>query len=287
MQEDGIGLLNLVYRTGVVRRTEPVETQIPPDGGCDCDKFKPNSPGGALLHPHWAVYLRVLLALHITCGAVAFVCAPVALATAKGGRTHRQWGKVYFWAMAGVAATALILSFALPIFFLAMVAVFSFYASFSAYRILYLKEMYQGARPKLVDWLAAVVTVLSSLLLFLMGFLKPALMGVGQIHVAGHTVSIVSIVFGLLGMRMGLGSIARFLKRPQEKMFWWFGHMQGMIASYIAAMTAFSAVNLSHWFGAAWWVWLWPTIVGAPAISIWTAYYKKKFSRKTAEAAAR
>ena len=29
--------------------------------------------------------------------------------------------------------------------------------------------------------------------------------------------------------------------------------MQGMIASYIAAMTAFFAVNLSHWFGAAWW----------------------------------
>jgi hypothetical protein len=32
-------------------------------------------------------------------------------------------------------------------------------------------------------------------------------------------------------------------------MFWWFGHMQGMIASYIAAMIAFSAVNLTHWFG--------------------------------------
>ena len=75
------------------------------------------------MHPEWAAYLRVFLALHITCGVVAFFCAPIALGTVKGGRVHRRWGKVYFWAMAGVAVTALILSFAVPVFFLAMVAV--------------------------------------------------------------------------------------------------------------------------------------------------------------------
>jgi uncharacterized membrane protein len=238
------------------------------------------------MHPEWATYLRVLLALHVGCGVVAFVCAPVALVTAKGGKTHRRWGKVYFWAMTGVAVTALTLSFALPIFFLAMVSVFSFYSAFAAYRVLFLKDMYKGARPKAADWLAAVITVLSSFLLFLMGFLKPELMHVGVIQVAGHPVSIVSVVFGFIGMRMGQASIQGFLKPPREKMFWWFAHLQGMIGSYIAAMTAFSAVNLSHWFGAAWWVWLWPTIVGVPAISIWTAYYKKKFSRGAKVAAA-
>jgi hypothetical protein len=228
----------------------------------------------------------VLLALHICCGVVAFVCAPVALATAKGGKAHRRYGRIYFWAMAGVAVTALILSFALPIYFLAMVAVFSFYAAFAAYRILYLKDMYKGGRPRAADWGAAVVTVLSSLLLFVLGFLRPESMHVGLVQIAGHTVSIVSIVFGAIGMRMGLGSIYRFLKPPEEKMFWWFAHMQGMIGSYIAAMTAFSAVNLSHWFGPAWWVWLWPTIVGTPSIAIWTAYYKKKFSPRSKTVAA-
>src|SRR5277367_1562941 len=128
------------------------------------------------MHSDWATYLRVLLMLHIGCGAVAFVCAPIALATVKGGKVHRRWGKVYFWSMAGVAVTALILSFALPVFFLAMVAVFSFYSAFAAYRVLYLKDMYKGARPKAVDWFAALVTVLSSLLLSFMGYLKPQLM---------------------------------------------------------------------------------------------------------------
>jgi len=239
-----------------------------------------------MTHPDWATYLRVLLALHILCGVTAFVCAPVALATAKGGRTHRRWGKIYFWAMAGVAVTALVLSFALPIFFLAMVAVFSFYSAYAAYRILYLKDLYKGGRPKLYDWIAAAITVASSLLLFLMGFLRPVLMGVGVVRIAGHTVSIVSIVFGLIGMRMGLRSLYGFVRPSPEKMSWWFVHLQGMIGSYIAAMTAFSAVNLGHWFGTAWWVWLWPTMVGVPAIAIWTAYYKKKFAPKPKTAVA-
>jgi len=234
------------------------------------------------LHPEWASYLRVLLTLHILCGAVAFVCAPVALLTAKGGKTHRLWGKIYFWAMAGVAVTALILSLALPIFFLAMVAVFSFYCCFAAYRVLYLKDMVKGGKPNLFDWLAALITIASSFVLFLMGFMRPHLMGVGVVHIAGHTVSIVAIVFGLLGDRLAVSSIAEFIKPPTEKMFWWYGHLKGMIASYIAAMTAFSAVNLGHWFGTAWWVWLWPTIIGGPAIAIWTRYYKKKFAPRAA-----
>ena len=238
------------------------------------------------MHPHWSLSLQALLYLHIACGVTAFLCAPVALLTVKGGRKHRQWGKIYFWAMAGVAVTALILSFALPIFFLAMVAVFSFYASFAAYRVLSLKDLPKGGRPKAIDWFAAIITLLSSFLLFLMGFLKPYVMHVGVIHVAGHAVSIVSVVFGILGVRLAQRSLQNFLKPPQEKMFWWFTHMQGMIASYIAAMTAFSAVNLGHWFGPAWWVWLWPTILGVPSISLWTRYYKKKFAPKPKQAAA-
>jgi hypothetical protein len=233
------------------------------------------------MHPEWPANLRVLLALHITCGFIGFLCAPLALIAAKGGRAHRLWGKIYFWAMAGVAATALTLSFALPIYFLAMVAVFSFYSAFAAYRVLFLKDLFRGGQAKAVDWLAAGLTVLSSLLLALMGFEAPRAMAVGVVQIAGHTVSIVSVVFGIIGMRMGLRSIFGFLKPSNEKMFWWFGHMQGMIASYIAAMTAFSAVNLTRWFGAAWWVWLWPTIVGAPAIALWSAHYKKRFSVKS------
>jgi uncharacterized membrane protein len=241
---------------------------------------QPDNTGGDMTHPEWQPWLRLLLILHISCGVVGFVCAPVALATAKGGRAHRRFGKIYFYAMAGVAVTALTLSLALPIYFLAMVAVFSFYSAFAAYRTLSLKGMYKGQRPKAIDWLAAIVTTLSSLLLFLLGFFATGVDACGRHHHCRTQGEHCSVVFGILGMRMGLGSLHRFIKPPAEKMFWWFNHMQGMIGSYIAAMTAFSAVNLSRWFGPAWWVWLWPTLVGVPAIAIWSAYYKKKFAPK-------
>jgi len=55
--------------------------------------------------------------------------------------------------------------------------------------------------------------------------------------------------------------------------------MVGMIAAYISALSAFSAVNLNfEWLPPAI-QWLWPTIVGVPVIIVWTNYYRGKFSR--------
>src|SRR5258708_28433954 len=99
--------------------------------------LKIQKSGDPPMHANWPIYLRILLGVHIAFGVTGFICAPVALATAKGGKTHRRWGKIYFWAMAGVAVTALILSFALPVYFRAMVAVFSFYACCQVYPILF------------------------------------------------------------------------------------------------------------------------------------------------------
>ncbi len=218
----------------------------------------------------WPVYLKAALALHIASGIVAFICAPVALLTAKGGRTHRKWGKVYFWAMAVVATTALFLSILLPILFLALVAVFSFYAAFSGYRVLSLKDLSRGGRARPIDWAAALITFISSAALAGIGAIRP--------HMLSGLPRLVPIVLGCIGMLLGGRSILLFLRPPSEKQFWWFEHMSGMIASYIAAVAAFSVVNLGPFFGNAWWVWLWPVIVGVPAIRVWKNYYRRKFS---------
>lgn len=224
-----------------------------------------------ILHPEWPLFLRCLLVVHIGMGLVAFVCAPVALATAKGGKTHRRWGKIYFWAMAGVAATALALSILLPILFLALVAVFSFYAAFSAYRILSLKDLGRGGRAQWFDWAAALVTFATSGVLAWIGAFRPQLVpGTG----------LIAEVFGAIGMVIAARSMGTFLRPPAEKQFWWYLHMSGMIGSYIAAVAAFSVVNLSPHFGNAWWVWLWPVMVGIPALEIWKRSYRAKFARK-------
>lgn len=103
------------------------------------------------------LWMRGLLALHVAAGTGAFLLAPVALVTAKGGRAHRRWGTVYLWSM-GIAGTAIPMAFFRPILFLALVAVFSFYLAFAGWRVLRLKKLASSGRAEGVDWAAAAVT---------------------------------------------------------------------------------------------------------------------------------
>ena len=102
------------------------------------------------------LWMKVFLGVHIAAGASSFLLAPVALATAKGGKQHRRWGMVYLWSMGVVAATALPMALYRPVLFLALVAVFSFYLAFSGYRVTRLKELARGGSATPVDWIAAV-----------------------------------------------------------------------------------------------------------------------------------
>jgi hypothetical protein len=156
-----------------------------------------------------------------------------------------------------------------PVLFLALVAVFSFYACFSAWRVLALKDLPRGGNAKPIDWFAAVVTFVTSACLAGFAVFKPAMV---------QHMGIVAIVFGIIGMSLAFGQMKSFLWKPTEKMFWWYTHLGNMIGSYIAAWSAFSVTTLSLLLGNGWYVWLWPTMVGVPAIALTTAYYKRKFA---------
>jgi uncharacterized membrane protein len=107
--------------------------------------------------------------IHVLAGTLALVVAPGAMLTVKGGRAHRRWGKIYFWLMAVVAATAVVLGLWRPVTFLVLVAVFSFYAAFTGYRVLGRKRPDRGDRPTALDWSAALVTLGVSLVLVVLG----------------------------------------------------------------------------------------------------------------------
>lgn len=210
-------------------------------------------------------FVRGLLWIHIAAGFSAFFCAPIALLTLKGGKTHRRFGKYYFWLMGIVALTGMVLALYRPIFFLAMIAVFSFYFAFRAYRVLRNKQ----SGPQAIDWLAAVASLLASAGLVAIGVLKPA--GVRM------PAPSVSIVFGCIGLFIAGSDVAGFVRGQRDKNAWWFDHMSGMLGSYIGALSAFSAVNLT--FIPMPWRWLWPTLLGVPVIFVWIAYYKARFAR--------
>lgn len=224
------------------------------------------------MHIHDPLWMRIFLAVHITAGGGAFVLAPLALMTAKGGKAHRLWGKIYFWSMTVVAATALTMALWRPVLFLAFVSVFSFYSAFIAYRVLGQKAAWKGERvATALDWAAAAIDFVCSATLATLGAVRPALVS---------NLGIPAMIFGGIGIWLAVNAVWQFTHPPKEKMFWWYGHLQGMLGSYIAAWTAFCVVTIGPLLHGAWWIWITPTAIGVPAMIATTAYYKRKFAPK-------
>ena len=211
---------------------------------------------------------QTLRGIHIVAGSFAFFVAPIALIVHKGSKQHRLWGKAFFWCMTVVALTALVMAPMHDNLFLTLVAVFSFYLAFSGYRAIYRKDFYKTHKTAFIDWFFVSLNCLFSFTLVLFGLMR-----------LSSAFGIISIVFGTIGMLIGLRDILSFIRPPKDRNKWFFSHMSGMVASYIAALSAFSAVNLNFdWLPTAV-QWLWPTIIGTPLLTCWIRSYKKKFNK--------
>jgi uncharacterized membrane protein len=204
---------------------------------------------------------------HIAFGFAAFFVAPIALVSAKGGRTHRRWGRVYYWSMAVVASTAMLLSLYRPNYFLAFVSVFSFYLAFRGYRALKRKPSREEPNPTKVDYIGMGLAFIASIALVVLGLVKPAPVWV--------RLGPVAVVFGAVGLLFTLVDLYTFVFPPKDRFEWWYSHMAGMIASYLAAVSAFSVNNFL--FLPLFVRWVWPTAIGIPVIILWIRHYKKRF----------
>ena len=209
--------------------------------------------------------------VHIAAGFTALVIAPLAMIARKGGDAHRRWGKVFFYAMAIVTVTAIIIGIIRPNIFLALVAVFSFHMIASGYRALYHKKLHEGQKPGQLDIILQASAGVINGGLFIWGLTHMML---------GHRgpSTILFLVFGMIGSLMVWRNLQRFYKRSHEKHEWLFAHMTGFLGGYIATVSAFSAVNM-EFIRPVWLQWLWPTILGAPLIALWSNYYRKKFAK--------
>ncbi len=206
------------------------------------------------------------LFFHIVNGTVALVIAPLAMITVKGGLWHRRWGKIYFWAMAGVALSATVMCFIRSGVFLLLVAIFSFYLALTGYTVLRRKK--PEDRPGLLDWCATIAMLLAGIVFLATGALDADLGKERWLRLA----------FGSGGLLLSAIDIRRFFKPSQTKRGWMYEHMGRFLGAYIATVTAFSVVNFQ--FLPSLWRWFWPTIVGVPLIFVWRAYYRKKFARE-------
>lgn len=214
--------------------------------------------------------LSTLAFTHVLAGVIALITGPLAMIAGKADQLHRKAGKIYFYAMTWVFVSAVALSAIKFIPFLFMLSFLSYYACFSGVRILKLKQLHKGQRAKWYDWFAGGLTGLAGLLFMIYG-LVPILQGEAVV------LSWLSLFFGAFSLQAAYTGVRPYFMRPQEPRHWWFYHLNSMMASFIAASTAFSTTigritEFNHWI-----LWVGPAMVGIPLISLWQRHYKKKF----------
>ena len=191
--------------------------------------------------------------VHIAAGFMGFFMAPVALAVRKGGEAHRRWGRVFFWAMVVAGTTALVGAQHIQSLFLLLTAVFSLYMAGFGYRSIFLKHLAWNARVAAVDWVVAGVG-----LVVFSGTVAYALK-VGNVPVG---------VFGSIGVFTAGRQLRGYANAGHwTKMQWLLNHISGFLASYMTALSAFSATSL-HFIPFPY-NFLWPTVLGVPAIMWW------------------
>ena len=191
--------------------------------------------------------------LHIAAGFTGFFVAPVALAVRKGGPAHRLWGRVFFWAMAVAGTTALVGAQHIHSLFLLLTAVFSLYMAAFGYRSLFLKHLAGDARVAAFDWAVAGI-----------GFV----VFLGTVGYAVWAGNIPVGVFGTLGALTAARQLRGYANAGSwTKNQWLLNHISGFVASYIAAVSAFSVTSLK--FIPFPYNFLWPTALGLPIIMWW------------------
>jgi uncharacterized membrane protein len=219
------------------------------------------------------IYIAVRY-IHIAAGIIAFFVAPIAMIAKKGSSTHIFWGNIYFWGMIVVAFTAVPMSIYNPNLFLFLISIFSLHLSLSGYRASVVRKAKNIHKGKLIDKSIDGASLFVYLLLIGWG-----------VHTALNTADVafgyIAIVFGIVGIRFSISQLYKLYRPSTNKMSWWFDHMNGMLGSYIATVSAFSAVNFQFLPPVI--RWLWPTIIGTIGVSIWVSYYKLKFKNLHSE----
>jgi uncharacterized membrane protein len=213
---------------------------------------------------------KAFLILHIIAGFTAFVAAPVAMIVKKGGKRHRQWGKIFFWCMTVVSASAFVMSVLHKILFLFIISGFSYYLVSSGYRWVYRKNPKSVKDVKPLDWVVVIAAAVFNSALLVFGIYS-------LVKSSDDPFGYIACVLSFIGLNIVRKNIQQFYSPPKEKYAWLLNHMGGMVGGYIATVSAFSAVNFN--FLPIVIQWLWPTIIGVPLLMVWINSYKKKFTK--------
>jgi len=215
---------------------------------------------------------------HIGLGGLAFVVLPVPLAARKGGKAHVSFGRIYVYAMGGLALTGVPLAArglfsddprrqgsALFLFFIALLASDNAWLGVRVIRA----SRKAASQRRLLDVAPPVALLCAAAGLLVLGASR---------GVALH------VFFGLLGGLISVGQISSWLRGPRSRAESVIRHIGGMGVSCITTLTAFLVTNAQHVFGLRAFnivVWVTPTVLGAFAIARAQRAWRARLSAPT------
>jgi uncharacterized membrane protein len=185
----------------------------------------------------------LILALHIAGGTSALLSGPFTLLTRWQSRSHKIASWVHFIAMTATCVSGFAMSLILEIPFLAVIAIFSYYSTFTGFRSFTAKVM----KPTIGDGIAIILGIPAAFYMFS----------------TGETILAVFGSFFALGLIVDTSWI--LLRKPMNEVEHRVHFVNRFGGSYIATITAFLVVNYSH-IEPMWIWWLAPSAIGSPLL---------------------
>lgn len=227
--------------------------------------------------------------VHVALGAVALIAYWIPIFTRKGAANHVRAGKVFVWSAYLLLAAAALALLTRTLDMLAQgvgladepalyaFMVFLGYLTFVTFVIVrygmqVLKSKGNPAELKTgLNTALAYAAIAASLGVILYALLL------------SPPNKILLFALSPIGIANGIGQLRYTSKPVRSRRQWFYEHMSAMLGAGIAFHTAFAVFGSTRIFDIALtgWVaiipWIAPTVIGIPAITIWTRHYQRKF----------
>ena len=239
----------------------------------------------------------ILVGFHVATGFVGLGAFWIPVFARKGGRAHVQAGRVFTYCAYVVTLSAVTASAGRMLayqvqgigfadrpdlygfaFFLGYLGLVTFATVRQAMRVVATRRAPETLRTPLheaLGWASIAGSV--AVIAFALGVwsdISPILLGLSPI-----------------GLFTG-SSMLRLMRNPgAEHMSWFYSHLGSMLGGGIAFHTAFIVFGAQRLWAyelagpLAIVPWILPTVIGIPAIVVWTRYYRRKFGRAAPAAA--
>lgn len=218
--------------------------------------------------------MQYTLWVHILTGAIALVSGGLAIGSKKGNQLHRKAGNAYFYGMTVVFCTGLVIAAHTVNEFLFLIAFLTYYSIFAGVRILKLKQLHKGQKPKWYDWFAGGVNGAANLIFICFGIYLLRKQG-------WSGGSLLTLGFGIGGLLLTYINLKPFVFRPTRTNHWYVSHMGNMIGGYIATLTSFfSTIVTRYEFMDPFLAFALPSMIGVPLLIYWTRREEKRYDMR-------